>query len=159
MVPGNLFHCPEIFGRISVAKLDSYGPSLHRDAADIDVGNQSHFVSVPPDRDPQPIREFGWWTAALEAMAHCLKQCRMRTVVLKSTGVYWIALHDGLQRPGLEPNLVDARGTKNVPERKRGRTGMAMAAEVAHLWTIYGLLRPCFLPPPEIHAVRMLWWS
>jgi hypothetical protein len=28
MVPGNLFDCPEIFGRISVAKLDSYGPNL-----------------------------------------------------------------------------------------------------------------------------------
>ena len=34
---------------------------IHRDAAGIDVGNESHFVSVPPDRDPQPIREFGSW--------------------------------------------------------------------------------------------------
>ena len=31
---------------------------IHRDAAGLDVGNESHFVSVPPDRDPQPIREF-----------------------------------------------------------------------------------------------------
>jgi hypothetical protein len=42
---------------------------IHRDAAGIDVGNESHFVSVPPDRDPQPIREFGSWTAALEISA------------------------------------------------------------------------------------------
>jgi len=29
---------------------------IHRNAAGIDVGNESHTVSVPPDRDPQPIR-------------------------------------------------------------------------------------------------------
>ena len=91
---------------------------IHRDAAGIDVGNESHFVSVPPDRDPHPIREFGSWTAALEAMARWLKDCGIRTVVMQSTGVYWIALHDVLQRHGLEVNLVDARGTKNVPGRK-----------------------------------------
>jgi hypothetical protein len=33
------------------------------------VGNESHFVAVPPDRDPQPVREFGCWTADLMRMA------------------------------------------------------------------------------------------
>ena len=90
---------------------------IHRDAAGIDVGNESHFVSVPPDRDPQAIREFGSWTAALEAIAQWLKDCRIRTVVMPFTGVYWIALFDVLQRQGLKVNLVDARGNKNVPGR------------------------------------------
>ena len=49
-------------------------------------------VSVPPDRDPQPIREFGSWTGALEEMARWLKSCGIGTVVMQSTGVYWIAL-------------------------------------------------------------------
>jgi len=126
---------------------------IHRDAAGIDVGNESHFVSVPPDRDPQAIREFGSWTAALEEMARWLKQCRIRTVVMQSTGVYWIALHDVLQRHGLEVNLVDARGTKNVP----GRKSDVQECQWLRKLHIYGLLRPCFLPPPEIHAVRTLW--
>jgi transposase len=126
---------------------------IHRDAAGIDVGNESHFVSVPPDRNPQPIREFGSWTAALEEMARWLKDCRIRTVVIQSTGVYWIALHDVLQRHGLEVNLVDARGTKNVPGRK---SDVQECQWLRKLHT-YGLLRPCFLPPPEIHAVRTLW--
>ena len=126
---------------------------IHRDAAGIDVGNESHFVSVPPDRNPQPIREFGSWTAALEEMARWLKDCRIRTVVMQSTGVYWIALHDVLQRHGLEVNLVDARGTKNVPGRK---SDVQECQWLRKLHT-YGLLRPCFLPPPEIHAVRTLW--
>jgi transposase len=126
---------------------------IHRDAAGIDVGNESHFVSVPPDRHPQPIREFGSWTAALEEMARWLKDCRIRTVVMQSTGVYWIALHDVLQRHGLKVNLVDARGSKNVPGRK---SDVQECQWLRKLHT-YGLLRPCFLPPPEIHAVRTLW--
>ena len=126
---------------------------IHRDAAGIDVGNESHFVSVPPDRNPQPIREFGSWTAALEEMARWLKDCRIRTVVMQSTGVYWIALHDVLQRHGLKVNLVDARGSKNVPGRK---SDVQECQWLRKLHT-YGLLRPCFLPPAEIHAVRTLW--
>ena len=126
---------------------------IHRDAAGIDVGNESHFVSVPPDRDPRPIREFGSWTGALEEMARWLKSCGIGTVVMQSTGVYWIALHDVLQRQGLEVNLVDARGTKNVPGRK---SDVQECQWLRKLHT-YGLLRPCFLPPPEIQAVRSFW--
>ena len=33
------------------------------------MGNESHYVAVPPDRDPNPVREFGCWTAALNQMA------------------------------------------------------------------------------------------
>src|SRR5215472_14387347 len=116
---------------------------IHRDAAGIDVGNESHFVSVPPDRDPQPIREFGSWTGALEEMARWLKRCGIGTMVLQSTGVYWIALHDVLQRQGLEVNLVDARGTKNVPGRK---SDVQECQWLRKLHT-YGLLRPCFFAP------------
>jgi transposase len=57
----------------------SEDPSLeiiHPDAAGIDIGNASHFVSVPPGRFPLPVREFGCWTGALRDMAQWLKQCR-----------------------------------------------------------------------------------
>ena len=42
---------------------------LHPDAAGIDIGNESHYASVPPSRDSQPVREFGCTTAELKAMA------------------------------------------------------------------------------------------
>jgi hypothetical protein len=29
----------------------------HPNAAGIDVGSESHFVAVPPDRDDEPVRE------------------------------------------------------------------------------------------------------
>ena len=65
---------------------------IHPDAAGIDIGNESHYVSVPPSRDSQPIRQFGCTTAELKAMAAWLKQCGIRTVAMQSTGVYWVAV-------------------------------------------------------------------
>ena len=102
-------------------RLNSTDPGLeiiNPHAAGIDVGNESHYVAVPPGRDARPVREFGSWTAALEEMAQWLKSCGVETVVMQSTGVYWIAVHDVLERHGLEVNLVDARATKSVPGRK-----------------------------------------
>jgi hypothetical protein len=64
-----------------------------------------------------------------------------------------MALYDVLQRYGLEVNLVDARGTKNVPGRK---TDVQECQWILKLHT-YGLLRACFLPSPQIHQVRTVW--
>src|ERR1019366_3231773 len=47
-------------------RLEKSDPGLevvHPNAAGIDVGNQSHFVAVPGDRDAQSVREFGCWTS------------------------------------------------------------------------------------------------
>jgi hypothetical protein len=75
---------------------------VHPDAAGIDIGNESHYVAVPPDRDSQPVQRFGCTTAELRAMADWLKQCRIRTVAMQSTSVYWIAVYDVLEQAGLE---------------------------------------------------------
>ena len=58
---------------------------IHPDAAGIDIGNESHYVAVPPSRDSQPVRRFGCTTAELKAMAAWLKQCNIRTVAMQST--------------------------------------------------------------------------
>src|SRR5216110_845372 len=91
---------------------------IHPDAGGIDIGNESHYVAVPPSRDSQSVREFGCTTAELKAMAVWLKQCRIRTVAMQSTGVYWVAVYDILEQAGLEVYLVNARDTKNLPGRK-----------------------------------------
>ena len=51
---------------------------VHPNAAGIDVGSRSHFAAVPPDRAPQPVREFGSWTAALHQMADWLRSWSRR---------------------------------------------------------------------------------
>ncbi len=84
-------------------KLVSNDPGLsivNPNAGGIDVGNESHFVAVPGDRDPHPVQEFGCWTDDLKRMGKWLLQCRIDTVALQATGVYWIAILQYSHRAG-----------------------------------------------------------
>jgi len=126
---------------------------VHRNAAGIDVGNQSHYVAVRPGSDPQPVREFGSWTADLHRMADWLESLGVKQVVMQSTGVYWIAVYDILQARGLAVCLTNARDTENLPGRK---TDVQESQWLLKLHT-YGLLRNSFRPPEQIRALRTLW--
>jgi transposase len=126
---------------------------VHPNAAGIDIGNESHYVAVPSDRDEQPVRRFGCTTAELKAMAAWLKQCGIGAVALQSTGVYWIAVYDILEAAGLEVYLVNARETKNLPGRK---TDVQESQWLMKLHT-YGLLRNSFRPSQEIRTLRTYW--
>jgi len=126
---------------------------IHPDAAGIDIGNESHYVAVPPTRDSQSVRRFGCTTAELKAMANWLKQCGIRTVAMQSTGVYWIAVYDILEQAGLEVYLVNARDTKNLPGRK---SDVQESQWLMKLHT-YGLLRNSFRPSQEIRTMRSYW--
>ncbi len=48
------------------------------------------------------MREFGCWTSDLVKMAQWLKECRIQTVLVQATGVYWIALKDIVEQQGIE---------------------------------------------------------
>jgi transposase len=126
---------------------------VHPDAAGIDVGNESHYVAVPPSRDSQPVRRFGCTTAELKAMAAWLKQCGIRTIAMQSTGVYWIAVYDILEAAGLEVYLVNARDTKNLP----GRKSDVQESQWLMKLHAYGLLRNSFRPSQEIRTMRTYW--
>jgi transposase len=126
---------------------------IHPDAAGIDIGNEAHYVAVPPMRDIQPVRRFGCTTAELKDMAEWLKQCKIRTVAMQSTGVYWIAVYDVLEAAGLEVYLANARETKNLPGRK---TDVLESQWLMKLHT-YGLLRNSFRPSQEIRTMRTYW--
>ncbi len=65
---------------------------VHPHAAGIDIGNESHYVAVPPGRDSLQVRRYGCTTDELKAMANWLKLLGIRTVAMQSTGVYWIAV-------------------------------------------------------------------
>jgi transposase len=126
---------------------------VHPNAGGIDVGNASHFVAVPPDRDGNPVREFGCWTAALNEMAEWLKSCRVDTVAMQATGVYWIALYDVLEQHGIRVVLVNAHHTKNVPGRK---TDVQECQWLMKLHT-YGLMRDSFRLQQDMEYVRTIW--
>ena len=66
-------------------RLQSADPGLdvvHPHAAGIDIGNQAHYVAVRPDRDPEPVRRFGCFTADLYRLADWLKHCGVKTVAI-----------------------------------------------------------------------------
>jgi transposase len=126
---------------------------IHPDAAGIDIGNESHYVAVPPSRDSQPVRCFGCTTAELKAMAAWLQQCGIQTVAMQSTGVYWVAVYDILEHAGLEVYLVNARDTKNLPGRK---SDVQESQWLMKLHT-YGLLRNSFRPSQQIRMMRTYW--
>ena len=61
----------------------------HPNAAGIDVGNEAHYVAVPPDRDSEPVKRFECFTADLYRMADWLETCGIETVAMQATGVYF----------------------------------------------------------------------
>ena len=131
-------------------KLPKHLEQLNANAAGIDVGARKHYVAVPEDRDPQPVQVFGPFTPDLIAMAQWLKQCRVDTVVMESTGVYWMPVFQVLQDQGLEVLLVDARHVKYVPGRK---TDVFDCQWLQQLHT-FGLLRGAFVPDQAIAGLR-----
>jgi transposase len=126
---------------------------VHPNAGGVDVGNESHFVAVPPDRDANPVQEFGCWTADLNRMAEWLSACRIDTVAMQATGVYSIPLYDILSAHGIRVVLVNAHHTSNVPGRK---SDVQECQWLMKLHT-YGLLRDSFRLEEKMASVRTIW--
>ena len=133
-------HSPSVLDRIQV------------DVAGLDCGAAEHYVAVPPDRDPTPVRSFRTFTADLHRLADWLVACRVTSVAMEATGVYWIPVYDILEARGLEVLLVNARHVKNVPGRKSDVEDCEWLRELHSV----GLLRGSFRPPGPILARRAL---
>lgn len=123
---------------------------VNLNAAGIDIGSRQHYVSVPPGRTEHSVQSFDSYTEDLYRLAAWLKDCRVETVVMESTGVYWIALYQILEARGFEVLLVNARDIKNVKGRK---SDVADCQWLQQLHT-YGLLSGCFRPEAEICVLR-----
>ena len=119
-------------------------------AAAVDVGASSHWVAVPPDRSDDSVHEYGAMTDDLNAMADWLLACKVDTVALESTGVYWIPVFEVLEQRGLKVFLVDARQMKYVPGRKSDVQDCQWLQKLMSL----GLLRAAFRPDVDVCVVR-----
>ena len=123
---------------------------VHPAAAAIDVGAALHVAAVGPDRDKEPVRTFRTFTDDLHRLADWFAQCGIRTIVMESTGVYWIPVFEILEQRGFEVMVVNARDAKHVPGRK---TDVSDAQWLQRLHE-YGLLRASFRPEAEIAGLR-----
>jgi transposase len=137
-------------GRRLPAKAAAPLSILEPDSAGLDIGKEEILAAVPPDRDPEPVRSYATFTPDLEALADWLVACQIKSVVMESTGVYWIPIYELLERRGLRCLLVNARHIKYVPGRK--------ADELDCQWLqkchSFGLLRGSFRPDGEMIQLR-----
>jgi transposase len=131
-------------------------------AAGIDVHANQHFVAVPPESvPPAPIepssnlpayvRAFGTCTAELELLADWLTACGIKTVAMESTGVYWIALFELLERREFQVNLIDPRQTARLPGRPKSDVLDCQWIQRLHS---YGLLAASFRPSDKVIVLR-----
>jgi transposase len=116
----------------------------------LDIGSEEIWACVPEDRDAEPVRSFGTFTPDLYALADWLAACRIETVAMESTGVYWIPVYEILEARGFRVHLVNARHLKHVPGRK---SDVKDCRWIQYLHTC-GLLSGSFRPEAEMCAVR-----
>src|SRR3954452_22906983 len=127
-------------------------PTIFANAAGIDIGADEIVVAVPPDRDPEPVRVFRTFTPDLEVLVVWLLACRIDTVAMESTGVYWVPIYELLEQQGIVPYLVNGRHVKTVPGRKSDWNDAQRLQKLHAL----GLLAASFRPDAEIAALRTL---
>jgi transposase len=119
-------------------------------AAAIDVHSDNHVVCVGPGQ----VQTFGAYTIDLQAIAEHLTRQSITTVVLESTGVYWIPLFELLESRGFEVFLIEPSQAGHCGARPK--TDVLDCQWLQRLHT-FGLLRPSFRPPESVLTLRGYW--
>jgi len=106
-----------------------------------------------PDGSVEVTKQsFATTRVGLEELAGFLSDSAVTTVAMEATGVYWKAPYYALEGLFDELWLCNAQHVKNVPGRKSDLSDAAWLADVA----AHGMVRPSFVPPPEIRELREL---
>ncbi|WP_019063677.1 IS110 family transposase [Streptomyces prunicolor] len=128
---------------------------VHERCAGIDIGKADVKVCVrvpgPGKRRRKEIRTFSTMTRDLLAMRDWLLAEQVTVVGMEATGAYWKPVFYLLEND-IECWLLNARHMKNVPGRK---TDVADSEWICKM-VEHGLVRPSFVPPPEIRQLRDL---
>ncbi|MFI6392091.1 IS110 family transposase [Nonomuraea sp. NPDC050540] len=127
--------------------------------AALDVGKATLMccVRVPdedkPGRRLQEVQSYPTMTRSVLGMADHLHALGVTRVVMEATSDYWKPIFYLLEAAGFEVWLVNARDVKHLPGRpKTDRLDAVWLAKVAERQ----MLRPSFVPPPEIRQLRDL---
>jgi transposase len=112
---------------------------------------------LPPARDggrrASRVEEVPATARAVLALAARLLADGVGLVVMESTSDYWRIWYYLLEAAGLNVQLVNSRQARQLAGRpKTDRLDAQWIARLAEM----GLLRPSFVPPPEIRALRDL---
>jgi transposase len=128
---------------------------LFERVAGLDVGKASVTVCVrtpgPNRRRVSEVRTFSTMSRSLAVMRDWLVERGVTVAAIESTSTYWKPPFYCLEEV-MEVWLLNAAHMKAVPQRK---TDVKDAEWIAQLLE-HGLLRPSFVPPPDIRRLRML---
>jgi len=101
----------------------------------------------------QEVRSYSTMTRSLLVLADRLGELGITRVVMEATSDYWKPVFYLLEAHGFEVWLVNARDVKHLPGRpKTDRLDAVWLCKVAERQ----MLRPSFVPPPEIRRLRDL---
>ena len=126
---------------------------IQSDVAGIDIGSREMFVCGPADQQGRrEMQVFATTTQQIQRCVGWLKQQKVRSVAMESTGVYWIPVLEIMESSGLEVLLVDTRPLSRVPGRKTD------VEDCQWLQTLHGhgLLRGAYRPSEQISELRTI---
>jgi len=126
-------------------KMKIYNPN----ACGIDLSSRFHVVAT--GLELSDVAKFGVYTEDHRLLIEHLKEKKVTTVAMESTGSYWQTLFIALQTAGFEVLLADGAQTK-VYKRK---TDVKDARAIFQLHSL-GLLSSCFLPDNVSLEIRNL---
>lgn len=129
---------------------------LHPRAAGLDVHKDQVTVCLRTVAEDTSVHKttkvFDTTTLGLDEMALWLSEERVSITLMESTGVYWKTVYFALCQHDLEIVVANARHARNLPGRKSDQRDADWLSDLA----AHGLLKPSFIPPPEIDALRNL---
>jgi transposase len=124
-------------------------PVVNPFACGIDVGSKFHYVAV--SQDIEDVRAFGVYTRDHQEMIRFLREHKVQTIAMESTGSYWQTLYAALLHAGFEVFLVCGNQTKNVKGRK---TDVQDCQWIQWLHSV-GMLSHSFIPDEFVSTLRL----
>jgi len=100
----------------------------------------------------QQMERYGTYLGELERLRDWLVEQRVESVVMESTGIYWVPVWNVLEAGPWELKLVNAQHVKQVPGRKTDLKDSQWLAELEQV----GLLRGSFVAGAEMRQLRGL---
>src|SRR5881394_318179 len=122
------------------------GLDVHRDQVTVCMRTPGPRGGVQTEK-----ARFHTTTGGLAALADWLAGRAVTLAAMEATGVYWKPVYYALEDRFLVW-LCNAHHVKNVPGRKTDIADAEWLADVA----AHGMVRPSFVPPPPVRALREL---
>lgn len=119
---------------------------IFSNSAGIDIGSEKIFIAT----NDGIVKSYLTFTSSFKEAINYLKEKKVKTVAMESTGVYGVVLYDMLEEAGFDTYLVNPAEIKHVPGRKTDVQDCQWLQKLH----CYGLLKKSFIPSDDIRELR-----